>query len=62
MMFVVLPTYKPPTEGQLRNNIPLCVVFVKKSRIFISKDDKMVYNYFLGKLNVLLDHRFPGPI
>ena len=32
----------------------------KKLSIFISKDDKIVFNYFLGKLKMLLNH--PGSL
>ena len=34
----------------------------KNSRIFISKDDKIVYNYFFGKSKMLLNHGFPRSI
>ena len=34
----------------------------KHSRIFISKHDKMVYNNFFGKLQILLNHGVPRPI
>ena len=29
----------------------------KNSRILISKDDKIVYNYFFGKLKFLINHK-----
>ena len=34
----------------------------KKSHIFILKEDKVVNNYFLGKLKMLPNHGFPQPI
>ena len=34
----------------------------KNSCILISKDGKIVYNYFFGKLKILLNHGFPRPI
>ena len=50
----------PTTECYKLPNRPLGLsVSCKNLRIFISKDDTIVHNYFCGKLQILLSHGSP---
>ena len=51
-----LPTYDSPQQREVKLLIDPWDSYLKNS-----KDDKIVYNYFIGKLKVLLIHGFPRP-
>ena len=61
----------PPTEGrkvtlrllgQISKIMTHFAKFFNKNAHFISTDDKIVYIYFFGKLQILLNQGFPRPI
>ena len=54
----------PPSEGRYVTLRPLEQLSkktknMKNLRIFNSKDDKIVFNYYFGKLKIRLNHVFP---
>ena len=62
------PTYDSLNRGRLKYLTSLGTVLYNNHALnltennFISKDEKIVYNYFFGKLKILLNHGFLRPI